>query len=249
MHPNRLFTMATLGSLASYLSKAHVAPEVFALRPDYRVLLIAIHRITPRPSDNTSEALLKQAESQAREILAKTPVIEMPLIKTWRDAYKAFNGKPQKNRNSVEALTRRVTSANGLPRINRLTDIYNAISVKMQIPFGGEDMDRCEGAPRCVRATGTEPFEIVVDGKTVIKNPDKREVIWMDDIGVTCRRWNWRQGPRTALHDGTSNALFIIDALDPLIDEALEAAGEELLDMLRQADPEIIASKRTIRAP
>jgi len=244
----KIFTMTTIESLTSYLSDAIVASEVFALRLDYRVLLIAIHGIMPRPSDDSSEALLKEAESQARERLAKTPITELPLIKAWRDAYKTPKGKPQKNRNSVEASTRRVTSTNGLPGINRLTDIYNAISVKMQIPFGGEDMSKYSGPPRCVRGTGKEPFDMTVEGKTMTEYPEEGEIIWMDDIGVTCRRWNWRQGPRTALHDGTTDALFIIDALDPLTNDELEAAGEELLTMLRQTDPEIVAAKRTIRA-
>ena len=45
----------------------------------------------------------------------------------WREAYRAFGAKPQRTRNSLEALLRRAGS--GLPRVNRLTDLYNAVSV------------------------------------------------------------------------------------------------------------------------
>ena len=45
----------------------------------------------------------------------------------WREAYRAFGAKPQRTRNSLEALLRRAEG--GLPRVNRLTDAYNAISV------------------------------------------------------------------------------------------------------------------------
>ena len=31
-----------------------------------------------------------------------------------------------------------------LPRINRLVDVYNAISVRHMVPVGGEDADRLE---------------------------------------------------------------------------------------------------------
>jgi DNA/RNA-binding domain of Phe-tRNA-synthetase-like protein len=31
----------------------------------------------------------------------------------------------------------------GLPRVNRLADVYNAISVLHQIPVGGEDLSGC----------------------------------------------------------------------------------------------------------
>ncbi len=56
---------------------------------------------------------------------------------------KSFGTKPKKTRNSLEALSQRITKAGGgLPRVNRLTDIYNAVSVKHQIPLGGEDLDK-----------------------------------------------------------------------------------------------------------
>ena len=52
----------------------------------------------------------------------------------------------------------------GLPRVNRLTDVYNAISVLHQVPLGGEDLSRYAGSPRLLRATGTEPFDTAADG-------------------------------------------------------------------------------------
>ena len=99
----------------------------------------------------------------------------------------------------MEALTRRAES--GLPRINRLTDLYNAISVAYELPIGGEDLSLYSGAPQLIRATGTEPFETVSDGAAVIETPDAGEVVWCDNAGVTCRRWNWRQTRRTQLTD------------------------------------------------
>ena len=139
----------------------------------------------------------------------------------WREAYRAFGAKPQRTRNSLEALLRR--AASGLPRVNRLTDIYNAVSVLHQLPLGGEDLNRYSGAPRLVRATGTEPFDTVADGAVVVEHPEPGEVVWCDDAGVTCRRWNWRQARRTQLSDDTTTALFILDALDPITDEALQS--------------------------
>ena len=70
---------------------------------------------------------------------------ELPHIAAWRDAYQAFGAKPQRTRNSLEALTRR--AVDGLPRVDRLTDLYNAISVLHQIPVGGEDLDHYDGSP------------------------------------------------------------------------------------------------------
>ena len=63
-----------------------------------------------------------------------------------------------------------------------------------QVPLGGEDLNRYLGAPRLLRANGTEPFDTVATGAAVIEYPDLGEVVWRDDAGVTCRRWNWRKG-------------------------------------------------------
>lgn len=123
-------------------------------------------------------------------------------------------------------------AASGLPRVNRLTDLYNADSVIHQIPLGGEDLSRYVGAPRLVRASGEECFETSVAGETVIEHPAPGEVIWLDDLGVTCRRWNWRQAQRTQLREDTTSALFILDALDPITGDTLKAAADDLADHL-----------------
>ncbi|KAI9170718.1 Phenylalanyl-tRNA synthetase [Paramyrothecium foliicola] len=236
--------MAENVSTSKFLNDAFVAPEVFALRPDYRALLMVVEGLPGGPSDETSEKLLQDAEAHARAQLAQHAVTDLPHVSAWRTTYKAFGSKPAKYRSSIEALTRRVEA--GLPRVNRLTDIYNAISVKYQIPLGGEDLDKYQGPPHCIRATGKEPFQTTAGGETVVEHPDVGEVVWCDDAGVTCRRWNWRQGPRTALSEATNRALFILDALDAVTNEELETAAEELSSILKQLNPDVRVEKRLI---
>ncbi len=233
--------------LAGYLSGAAVASEVWELRPDYRAMLLAVDGIEPGPSDETSEALLQAAEASARAALAQTPVEDLPRVASWREAYRAFGAKPQRTRHSLEALLRRAES--GLPRVNRLTDIYNAISVSHQLPLGGEDLSRYAGPPRLVRATGAEPFDTTADGAEVIEHPEPGEVVWCDDAGVTCRRWNWRQARRTQLHDGTTAALFIIDVLDPVTHDEVMVATDELIGHLRALGPHVQVAQRLLSRP
>src|SRR6476469_9727893 len=159
--------MSDAGLLEEFLAGAHVDAAVFALRPDYRALLVAVDGIVPGPGDQVSDALLQAAEAAAREALRGGPAEQLPHVAAWREAYRAFGAKPQRTRNSLEALLRRATS--GLPRVNRLTDVYNAVSVLHQIPLGGEDLTRYDGAPRLLRATGAEPFDTVAEGITVIE--------------------------------------------------------------------------------
>jgi DNA/RNA-binding domain of Phe-tRNA-synthetase-like protein len=80
----------------------------------------------------------------------------------------------------------------------------------------------------------------------VTEHPDPGEVVWCDDAGVTCRRWNWRQARRTQLSDGTTAALFILDGLAPVTDDALQAAADDLLAHLPRLGPDVQATRRLI---
>jgi DNA/RNA-binding domain of Phe-tRNA-synthetase-like protein len=230
--------------LEQFLDGARVDPAVTALRPDYRALLVAVSGVTPGPSDAHSDALLIRAEAAASRALLGRPVEEIDHVAAWREAYRAFGAKPQRTRNSLEALMRR--AGNGLPRVNRLTDTYNAISVLHQVPLGGEDLDAYAGPPRLARAEGGEAFDTVAAGEPVVERPDPGEVVWADEDGVTCRRWNWRQGRRTQLTEVTTSALFILDALAPMTDAALVAAGDELLDLVGRLGRDVRTATRLI---
>jgi DNA/RNA-binding domain of Phe-tRNA-synthetase-like protein len=238
--------MSDAGMLEEFLAGAFVDSAVFALRPDYRALLLAVDGIVPGPGDQESDALLQAAQAAARQALHGGPAEELPHVAAWREAYRAFGAKPQRTRNSLEALLRRAES--GLPRVNRLTDYYNAVSVLHQIPLGGEDLTRYAGPPQLVRATGDEPFGTVADGLAVTERPEAGEVVWCDEAGVTCRRWNWRQARRTQLRDDTTAALFILDALDPVTGQELHAAADDLVAHLTGLGPGVQAGRRLIAA-
>src|SRR5262249_13582006 len=100
--------MPDLGKLEEFLAGAQVDPSVFALRPDYRAMLVTVDGLVPGPSDDAGDALLQEAEAAARKALAGRPAEELPHVAAWRDAYRAFGAKPQRTRNSLEALLRRV---------------------------------------------------------------------------------------------------------------------------------------------
>lgn len=231
---------------AAWLTSATIDPAVLALRPDYRALLITAEGLLPGPSDELSERLLVDAESAARERFGDRPVEEHPHLAAWREAFRAFGAKPQRTRPSAEALLRRVPA--GLPRVDRLTDIYNAISVGHVIPLGGEDLDHYVGAARLVRAEGDETFETTAGGEPVIEHPAPGEVVWRDDAGATCRRWNWRQCTRTRLTHDTTRAMFVLDALDPMDDTALKAAGDQLMEALMASSPGVTIASRLLGA-
>lgn len=232
--------------LSDSLAEASVDDAVLALAPDYRALLIVVSGARGGPTDEVSDAALRRAEERARVRLTGGAPESLPEIAAWRAAFLGFGVKPRAARSSVEALLRRVDA--GLPRINRLTDLYNAVSVEHLLPLGGEDLDRYAGPPRLVRAAGDEPFDTVSDGQPVTVLAEAGEVVWRDDLGVTCRRWNWRQCVRTRLDEQSSNVLFILDGLQPVSTEALEVAGAALIEALTAATSEATAASRLLGA-
>jgi DNA/RNA-binding domain of Phe-tRNA-synthetase-like protein len=211
-----------------------VSDEVRTLAPGFAHLAVTARGLANGPSDDASGALLDDAARRLAERLDGQPPQEHPHMKAWRAAYAAFGAKPSKFRNSAEALARRALSDAGLPRINRLVDLYNAISVAHLIPVGGEDTDHIHGGMRLVRATGDERFDTGGDPE----HPEPGEVVWRDGTGVTCRRWNWRQGVRTRLTETSVNAVFLLERQEPMTYDELRAAGDELAGLLAKGSPQ-----------
>jgi DNA/RNA-binding domain of Phe-tRNA-synthetase-like protein len=196
------------------VTAVHVDSAVREAWPQYRADVVIAEGVRNGPSDEASEGLLAAAEEAARASGLERAADD-PRIAVWRTVFSEFGSKPSRYPSSAESLLARVLKGERLPRINALVDTYNAVSLKHVIPVGGEDLDALRGDLRLVRAE---------DG----------EVVWRDDIGVTCRRWNWRQGERTRLTDSTTRAFFVFDALAP---QTPDAAVDELIAHLRERSP------------
>jgi DNA/RNA-binding domain of Phe-tRNA-synthetase-like protein len=221
------------------LERIVIDDAVRELRPDVAVLAVTAEGLANGPSDALTQDWLATAAKTATAEQAQND----PHLESWRDAYRAFGSKPQRTRPSVDALLRRVDE---LPAINKVVDAYNAISVQYVLPVGGEDLDAYQGAARLVRATGDEPFDTVAGGEPAVDHPDAGEVVWRDDSGVTCRRWNWRQCVRTRITESTVNALFLLERLAPYPLERLTEAGDDLAARLRAISPGARISTRLL---
>jgi DNA/RNA-binding domain of Phe-tRNA-synthetase-like protein len=209
-----------------------VAPEIFTLRPDFRALSIRAQSVANSPgTPETAAALVTACKAPCSEPWAEGH------REAWREAYRAFGAKPQRTPCSAEALLKRVARDGTLPSVNAVVDLYNAVSLRFAIPVGGENAAAYAGVPHLAQASGSEPFETMQAGTPVIETAEPGEVIWRDEVGVTCRRWNWRQGTRTRIDAATTQMWFILEALGPMPDAALMIAGTELTRGLRLLSP------------
>ena len=198
-----------------------VSDDVRRRFPTYRAVVVEASGVRNGPSDDVSLGLLREAEGRARLRLDGGPASALPEIAAWRATMSAFGCKPSRYPCSAEALLKRVGRGDELPAINRLVDLYNAISVDYSLPLGGEDLERVRGDVVLMPAVGDEEF----DGGDL---PAPGEIVWRDDLGVTCRAWNWRQGVRTRLTEASTHVYFLLEAIEPEGALALGQAAEEL---------------------
>ena len=174
---------------------------------------------------------LERAQDRAKGAIGALPVTEHPRIHCWREAYRQFAAKPKKYPSSIENLVRRSLKGERLRSINPLVDIYNIVSLEHLIPAGGEDLDAVVGDIWLRRAGDDEPA-VALLGEDQARPPKAGEVIYADDVGAICRRWNWKEAARTKLTPDTRNAVLVLEALPPVGRSDLEAAMGDLAQRL-----------------
>ncbi|EPC3805212.1 B3/B4 domain-containing protein [Enterobacter ludwigii] len=210
-----------------------IDPRLTGIAPGFRALSILVEAAPITQPDVASAALVQACQ----QVLTDDVAWAEAHLSAWDDVFRAFGAKPKRTPCSASALRKRVLKEGALPPLDPVVDIYNAISIRYAIPVGGENLAAYAGAPRLTLAEGNEPFDTLKEGQPVIEYPDAGEVIWRDDVGVTCRRWNWRQGVRTRLDSQAQHMWFILESLPSMPLSALQEAGDELVSNLQRLMP------------
>lgn len=215
-----------------------ISPDVTKMAPGFRALSISV---TAAPITNASigETALRIA---CEEVITGQPDWAQAHLNAWSEVFRAFGAKPKRTPCSAEALRKRVQKDGSMAAIDPVVDLYNAVSLRYAVPVGGENGDAYQGNPRLVVASGNEPFDSIKDGQVIVEYPDIGEVVWCDDTGVTCRRWNWRQGVRTRLNSSDKHMWFILESLPEMPLNALQEAGKMLTDGLEAMMPGLLYS-------
>ncbi len=212
--------------------KFKVDPKIFENYPGFLDGIVVIKNINNSGNNPEITQLLRKTEKQVRELTGFESVNEHPKIAAWREAHRKFGNNPKKKPPSVQAIFRRVYKGGELPTINKLVDLYNCMSLKYIIPAGGEDIDQCVGDIELAYATGDEEF--VELGGSENTPPEPNEVVYKDEKGVICRKFNWREGDRTKLVEETRNAVLVLEGLPPVTREELQEALEELRALVQK---------------
>src|SRR6476469_3975142 len=201
--------------------------------PELVLGVVILHNIDNSQNRAEIPERLRQAEAALPGKFGSTRVIEHPYIATWREAYRKFGAKPKDYPSSVENLTRRVLNGATIGHINNLVSLYNIVSLRHILPVGGEDLDKIVGNVQLTRAGNDEPA-IFLLGEKEARAPRAGEIIYKDEAGAICRRWNWKEADRTKLTQETKNAFIVIESLPPVPRDTVETASRELADLVKQ---------------
>jgi DNA/RNA-binding domain of Phe-tRNA-synthetase-like protein len=210
-----------------------ITDPIFDDFPELVIGVVIMHGIDNAQDRPEIPLLLRQAEAALAGKFGGTPVIEHPYVAAWREAYRKFGAKPKDYPSSVENLTRRVLNGANVGHINNLVSLYNTISLRHILPVGGEDLDKITGDVLLARAGHVEPAVFLL-GEKEARAPHTGEIIYKDEVGAICRRWNWKEADRTKLSHETKNAFLVIETLPPVGRDTLETAIRELADLVKQ---------------
>jgi DNA/RNA-binding domain of Phe-tRNA-synthetase-like protein len=210
-----------------------ITDDIFEQYPDTQIGVVVARGLDNSGQFEELANLIRTAEGEVRENLAGITVSQHPHVLPWREAYRAFGAKPKKYPSSIENLLKRVLKGEELRPINPLVDLYNVVSLRHLIPAGGEDLAQMQGDLRLTIAGEDEPA-VTMLGEKEARPPYAKEVIYADDIGAICRRWNWKEADRTKLTADTTEAVLVLEILPPVSADVLTAAMADLVELIGQ---------------
>lgn len=209
-----------------------IHPEIFRQFPGYSWGKVICWGIDNRRGLEEATLLLRDVEERVRQDESLADIVAHPKIAAWRLAFTQFGARPSKYQSSIEALLRRARRGDALPPINPVVAVYNAVSLRFQLPVGGDDLDLVSGGLHLRAARGDELFRPL--GAEEDDPPEPNEIIYADDAKVLCRRWTWRGGEPSKISPATSNAVLNVHGLAPASLDEVTRATETLAALVRE---------------
>ncbi|MBL7078077.1 arginine--tRNA ligase [Candidatus Shapirobacteria bacterium] len=212
--------------------KIKVDREIFEKWPDLKIGVMVGLGLNNTEAKQKSLELLRAEEKNQQKLIKLEELENQDFVRAWRQVYRDFGASPKKYKSSIEALLTRVLTEKELPDINPLVNFYNYLSLKYHLPFGGEDLDKVKGDVSLDFAKGSEKGKYI--GSDKVESALPGEVIYQDELGFICRRFNWREADRTKFTPKTKNAILVAELLPLGKSETLQKAIKELTDLVEK---------------
>lgn len=178
--------------------------------------------------DKLLDEAIKNAESKFMDVKVK----EDERIIPYREAFQKVGINPNKFSASVEAMFSRISKGKGLPHINPLVNLNNAVSLNHTIPMGTHDLGLSDEDIEMRYAKDDDTFKPM--GSEKIEKPDEGEVVYAVGNKVRTRRWAWRQSEEGKIGPETSYVFFPFDGFMGFNDKEVREAMAELEEKLKE---------------
>ena len=183
---------------------------------------------------------IERITSEIRSKVTKNNLKDHPIIKYYRDFYwDILNIDPTKIRPSNEALIRRITRNNTIPKISPLVDAYNWASIESFISMGAYDLDTLTlpisisaiAEPRTFFSIGNQ--EKTLDPGTIVVQDSKLQVL--------CQ-FPYRDAEATKITCQTENAIILLYGVPGVKSSIMENAMRILVRLLENLQHNKIVS-------
>ncbi len=193
--------------------------------------------VVAKGADNTGaypaiDALLDESIAESSARFEGKKVKEEPSIVPYREAFRALDINPNKYMCSAEALFTRIAKGKGMPHINPLVDLNNAVSLRHTIPMGTHDLGISD---EDIEVRYSREGDIFVPfGADAPEAVDAGEVVYAVGNDVRTRRWTWRQSEHGKIGPETSYVFFPLDGFTDHNREEVLKARDELARLLEE---------------
>lgn len=178
------------------------------------------------------DRLLDESIEAAAQRFGGKKVKEEPNILAYREAFRALDINPNKYLCSIEALFTRIAKGKGMPHINPVVDLGNAVSLKYTLPMGAHDLGS-SSEDICIRpARSGDTF--LPFGSDTEETPDIGEVVYTVGQQVRTRRWTWRQSEHGKITPASTDIFFPIDGFTDFNRDWVFAARNELQALVKR---------------
>ena len=116
--------------------KFQVAKEVFDLLPELCFGVVGVEGIDNSKEQPEIGRMLAENTEECQKAFEDVKVKNAPKIQPYREAFRAIGINPNRYQCSIEALLDRIAKGKGMPQINPIVDLGNAVSLKYRIPIG-----------------------------------------------------------------------------------------------------------------
>ena len=202
----------------------YVTEKVFDKMPDVVFGLVSVKGVDNSRDYDFIHTMLDESIASCEKYFEGKTVKQEKELQPYRNAFQSLGINPNKFMSSIEALLTRIAKKKGMPHINPVVDLGNAISLKYYLPVGAHDLNTMNGE-FCVR-TATAEDTFLPFGAQETEAVDIDEVVYATGTKVRTRRWIWRQSEEGKIDPSTNELLFILDGFTDNLDAVLAARDE-----------------------